>query len=219
MNGGNVCRKEYPFISERMGVWREIVRYLLKDIGEVDSVLELGAGYCDFINQFPADKKICIDQEIEMKEFAAKEVDFRVGDAVMCLDSLSTSVDLVFASNFLEHLSQEQHTQLMPRLYQFLNDEGKLVLIQPNYNLCQKNYFDDETHQTIFSDENIMSFLEKYGFEVVKLVPGLLPFSMKSKLPKWPWLVRCYLFSPIKPKAAQMYVIAKKKDKTCGMVK
>jgi hypothetical protein len=33
---------------------------------------------------------------------------------------------------------------------------------------------------------------------------------MKSRLPKWPILVRLYLHSPVRPLGAQMYVVAER---------
>ena len=33
---------------------RAIAEFVARDVGPVDSVVELGAGYCDFINQYPA---------------------------------------------------------------------------------------------------------------------------------------------------------------------
>lgn len=203
--------QEYPFITERRGVWREIVRYVSYDLGSIESILEIGAGYCDFINNYPAKKRICVELNIERKQFAAPGVDFRCGDACRLMNDLDMKVDTVFASNFLEHLTEDQHAELMPEIFNALSINGKLVLIQPNYRLCSKHYFDDKTHQTIFSDENIKPFLAKYGFEIIKIIPGLLPFSMKSRLPKWPLLVRLYLNSPVRPSAAQMYVVAKKR--------
>ncbi len=203
--------QEYPFIAERRGVWREIVRYISYDIGPIERILEIGSGYCDFINEYPAQKKICFELNPERKKFAAPDVDFRCGDAVSLMRALEVKIETVFASNFLEHLTENQHEELMPGIYDALCENGKMVLIQPNYRLCPKNYFDDKTHQTIFSDENIKPFFEKYGFKVIKIVPGLLPFSMKSRLPKWPLLVRLYLNSPIRPNAAQMYVVAQKR--------
>jgi len=85
-----------------------------------------------------------------------------------------------------------------------------LILLQPNHRRCAEHYWDDPTHRTVFSDVNITPFLARHGFGVVKLIPGLLPFSMKSRLPKWPLLVRLYLWSPFKPLGAQMYVVARK---------
>ncbi len=36
-----------------------------------------------------------------------------------------------------------------------------------------------------------------------------LPFSMRSRVPKWPWLVRLYLRLPFKPMAGQMLLVAR----------
>ncbi len=207
--------KHYPHLSYRTGVWQEIVRYIGSDIlttGNIlDTCVELGAGYCDFINQFPALTKICYEQNKEMEKFALPDIDFRCQDAVYLSGLEDDSIDLLFASNFLEHLNDKEHEILLPRIYDALKQNGKLVLIQPNYRLCSTTYFDDETHQSVFDDINIQSFLVKYGFEICKITPGLLPFSMKSRMPKWPILVRLYLNSPIRPNSAQMYVIAQKR--------
>lgn len=203
--------QEYPFIIERKGIWQEIVKFISYDLGPVEKIVEIGAGYCDFINNFPAKNKICFELNPERKKFAAQDVDFRCGDAVSLMKNFELKVNAVFASNFLEHLTEKQHSELMPYIYNALVENGKLVLLQPNYRLCANRYFDDETHQTIFSDENIDSFLKIFGFKAIKIVPGLLPFTMKSRLPKWPLLVRLYLNSPLRPRAAQMYIVAQKR--------
>ena len=200
----------YPYLKSRAGVWSEIVRYVQKDTGEIHTLVELGTGYCDFINQFPAKQKIGYDIRPEIAQFAGPAVDLRIGNAVGLPGISNNSVDLVFASNFMEHLSKEDLGILLPRISEVLTRRGMLILIQPNYRLCPDHYFDDETHQTIFSDKNIVPFLEEYGFRILKLIPGLLPLSMKSRLPKRAFLVRLYLRSPIKPLACQMYVVAEK---------
>jgi len=201
-------KKQYPYLAGRRGVWRELVRFISKNCGQVDTVLEIGPGYCDFINQFPASIKICFEQNESMAEYAATDVDFRCEDAVTLNGVPDDSIDLVFASNVLEHLNKDQLQTIMPRIGQILKQTGWLILIQPNYRLCQERYFDDETHQTIFSDNNIVAFLEQYNFTVTRLIPRFLPFSMKGRLPKWPLLVRLYLASPFKPMAGQMFVMA-----------
>jgi SAM-dependent methyltransferase len=199
-----------PYLKSRRGVWKEIVRYVQKDAGEIYTLVELGTGYCDFINQFPARRKIGYDIRPEMLQFAGIEVDLRIESAIRLSGLQDSSVDLVFASNFMEHLRQKELNILLPRISDVLSHRGRLILIQPNYRLNPDHYFDDETHQTVFSDENIRPFLEEYGFRVLKLIPGFLPFSMKSRLPQWPFLVRLYLKSPIKPLAGQMYIVAEK---------
>jgi len=200
----------YPYLKFRKGVWKEIVRYIQKDTGKIHTLIELGTGYCNFINQFPAKKKIGYDLNPEMQKFANSDVDLRIEDATMLYDIADQSADIIFASNFMEHLDKDELDRLLPRIRDILKKDGRLILLQPNYRLCAEHYFDDKTHQTIFSDDNITEFLNQYKLSVIKLIPGLLPFSMKSRLPKWPFLVKLYLMSPIKPMAAQMYVIAER---------
>jgi SAM-dependent methyltransferase len=198
----------YPFLKGRRRVWREIVRFVQRDAPSAHTVIELGAGYCDFINQFPARRKIAFDLNPEMARFAAPEVDLRTGEATTLPGIPSRSVDLVFASNFLEHLRQDELDVLLPRIRCVLAPGGRLILIQPNYRLCADRYFEDPTHQTIFDDASIAKLLATQGFRVLRLEPGVLPLSMRSHLPHWGCLTRLYLCSPIKPMAAQMYVVA-----------
>jgi SAM-dependent methyltransferase len=182
-----------------------------KDAGEPSTVLELGAGYCDFINQFPAERKVAFDLNPEMRKFAAPDVDLRIRDAVLLPGIDDGSVDLVFASNFLEHLEVEQVHLMLSAIERVLRPGGRFILIQPNFRLCAAHYFDDPTHKTIFSDKNIITCLTAHNLGVKKAVPGFMPFSMKSSLPKWPFLVRLYLLSPVKPFAAQMYIVAERR--------
>ncbi len=202
--------EQYPYLKFRVGVWREIVRYIHRDVGTVPLVVELAAGFCDFINQYPAQKKICYEINPDMKRWAGADIEMRCENALSVGGMDDASVDLVFASNFLEHLDEKDLDKLIPRIYKVLRPAGKLVLLQPNYRLCKDHYFDDPTHLTVFSDEKMGEFLGEYGFSINKIIPGFLPFSMKSRLPKWPFWVRLYLASPIKPSAAQMYVVAVK---------
>jgi len=59
----------------------------------------------------------------------------------------------------------------------------------------------------------VATIVEPHGFRMVKVVPGLLPLTMNSRTPKWPLLVRLYLSLPVRPLAAQMYVVA---ERSCG---
>ena len=205
------CLGNYPFLQFRKGVWQAIIHYIQKDVKSIKTLIELGAGYGDFINQFPAEKKLAFDLNEKMKPFFERNVEFYSEDATGIAHLSKECADLVFASNFLEHLSHDTLKCLMPLVHRVLRPGGYLVLLQPNYRLCRDRYFEDTTHLTVFSDDTMVDFLSKYGFHVIKLIPGLLPFSMKSRLPKWPILVRMYLLSPFKPLAAQMYIVAKRR--------
>ncbi len=204
-------QQRYPFLEYRTKVWLEIIHYISRDCPNVEHLLELGPGYCDFINHFPAAQKSCVDRNESMMHYATPGVRFMCEDAGQLSAIADSSLDLVFASNFLEHLGEEEHGILLPNIHRALSATGRLVLIQPNYRLNPDHYFDDPTHRTIFSDLNIAAFLERFSFKVIKLIPRFLPFSMKTRLPKWPILVRLYLASPVRPFAGQMYIIAQKR--------
>lgn len=208
MSAPNPYLGAYPELPGRRAVWGAIARYVRRDAPEVGTLVELGAGYCDFLNQFPAKRKIGFDLNPEMRRFAAADVELRIESALALPGVAPASVDLLFASNFLEHLGGEELDELLPAIRRALAPHGRLILLQPNHRLCAAHYFDDPTHRTIFDDANIGEWLARHGLSVVRLVPGLLPFSMNSRLPKWGWLTRLYLSLPFRPLAAQMYVVA-----------
>ncbi len=210
MTDANPYRGAYPRLASRRGVWKEIARFVRRDAPTADTLVELGPGYCDFINQFPARRKIGFELNAEMAAYAGSDVELRIESAVELSDVLPRTVDLVFASNFLEHLAEKELQVLLSNVRRVLVPGGRLILLQPNYRLCPDRYFDDPTHQTVFDDRNIGAWLSRHGLRVVRLVPGLLPFSMQSRSPKWPILVRMYLHCPIRPWAAQMYVVAER---------
>ncbi|MCU1279366.1 MAG: Methyltransferase type 11 [bacterium] len=210
MTDSNPYVGAYPWLARRRGVWREIVRYVKKDAPGAETVLELGAGYCDFINQFPAPRRLAFDLNPEMKAYAEKGVDLRIEDCTNLPGVEPQTVDFVFASNFLEHFAADEADVLLSSIARVLRRGGRIALLQPNYLRCADRYFDDPTHKTIFDHRNVAGILERHGFRIVKLEPGLLPFSMNNRAPKWPLLVRLYLMSPVRPLAAQMYVVAER---------
>ena len=71
-----------PYLNERRVVWREISRYVAKDVPEAKGVAELGAGYCDFINTFDAPERIAFDLNPHMAAHVDDAVRLFVGNAL-----------------------------------------------------------------------------------------------------------------------------------------
>jgi hypothetical protein len=72
------------------------------------SVVEIGAGYCDWINHVRAPRRLAVDIWPGVARFAAAGVDTAVRDAADGLRSLGeASFDNVLASNVLEHFSAD----------------------------------------------------------------------------------------------------------------
>ncbi len=201
----------YVWNNDRQVVWKEIVRFLSDFIPVHGTVLDVGAGYCDFINTISAKHKIALDYSPDCKNFASKDVRVIQSPVTDMTQIENNSVDLIFASNLFEHLSDDELALTMGEVKRTLKTHGRLVLMQPNYRLSYKTYFDDPTHKKVFSDLALRSFLISHDFEIIKMMPRFLPFSLKSRpgiIPLFPWLVRAYLHSPIKLFAGQMLFVA-----------
>lgn len=205
----------YTFDPRRSLIWKEIVRYESKFIPN-GAVVDLGAGYCDFINNVLAEKKYAVDTSSELENYAAPGI-VKINQAAWNLHEIpNASVDIVHASNLFEHFTDEELDRVMKEVKRVLKVGGRLILMQPNYRLAAKNYFDDPTHKKVFSDGALESFLISHDMKIILKKPRFLPFSMKSNsslIPNLliPLIVRAYIYSPFKPFAGQMLFISEKK--------
>lgn len=182
--------------------------YFQRLIGPEFHVLELGAGYANFINNIRCRTRTAVDIWPGLPEHVQSEVTARVGPVTDLGFLPDASVDFVFASNLFEHLTQAQFAGVLAQLRTKARAGATLNILQPNYRRAYREYFDDYTHVAIYSDVSLCDFLEAHGWRVVQCVPGFLPFSLKSGLPVWPWLIRLYLRLPWRPLAKQMLVRA-----------
>lgn len=209
-NYKNYTKTRFVFDRNRKAVWKEIAGYLGRWT-RAGTVVELGSGYCDFINSVRAEKKIAVDKHINPKEYCSKEVTPIFGGYEKIAKILPDgSVDMFLMSNFLEHLEFEEASKCLELVYRKLKKSGRVIIIQPNYRHSSKNYFDDYTHRVAWSDTGLKEFLKAKKFRIIRIEPKFMPFSMKSKLPKNKLLVRMYLRLPIRLFAGQMLIIGEK---------
>ncbi len=194
----------------RAGVWRVICDYLQRFMRPDGVVLDLGAGYCDFINQVAAAEKHAVDVAPGFTAHAAAGVQTHVQSAVDLQSLAAAHFDTVLASNLLEHLTHAELAQLAAGVRRILRPGGLFILIQPNYRYAYREYFDDYTHVTVFSEVSLTDFLVAQGFAVVHVEPRFLPLTLKQRGPKPQWLVRLYLALPYRPLAGQMLVIVRR---------
>jgi SAM-dependent methyltransferase len=196
--------------SNRKKVWKKLTPYFQQFVDENDCILEVGAGYCYFINQIVAKRKIAVDTFEDLAKFSASDVEAHITDARKLEFLEKNSVDVIFASNFLEHFDWSDLSVLAQEFSRVLKQNGKVIVMQPNFRLCYKNYFDDFTHRAIFTDQSILDWFKNFGFTATVQSPRFMPFSIKSNLGSLHWLIPAYLQSPIKPLAGQMMFVFQK---------
>jgi SAM-dependent methyltransferase len=172
------------------------------------SVLDVGAGYCDFINYVRAERRVALDANPDFRAYANAGVQFEVGDCTDLSRFPAESFDVAFASNLVEHLARPDARLLLRGLRRLLTPGGRLILVQPNFRLRPNEYFDDYTHISIYTDRSLCGFLRSEGFDILEVKPKFLPMTFQSRLSIGSHLVPIYLRSPIKPLAGQMLIVA-----------
>jgi hypothetical protein len=200
----------FSYDARRSVLWQTLCdSYFRGLVAPDDCVLELGAGYGDFINNIQCRQRIAVDVWDGFLKYIDKDVRARVS-SVTSLDFLEEdTIDFVFASNLFEHLTQEELVRVIAALKKKVKHGGTLNILQPNFRYAYRDYFDDYTHKTIYTDVGLSDLLSAQGLTVFERHARFLPLTIRSRLPVVPLLIRLYLSSPIKPFAKQMFVRAR----------
>lgn len=201
---------------EKNLMWKVLCKnYIQKFVDKNDTVIDLGAGYCEFINNIECKKKIAVDLNRDTKKFAEKEVKV-IGVSIFKLPAIyNNSADVVFLSNVLEHLgSKDDVVNLLYRVNKILRKNGKIILLQPNIDLTKEAYWDFIDHKVALNTKSIKEVLEITGFEVSVFIKKFLPFTTKDRhFPMSTFLLSIYLRLPqfLRPLAGETFVVAVKK--------
>jgi SAM-dependent methyltransferase len=194
---------------KRDAIWKPIVRYLQRYVPENAKILELGAGYCSFINQIEGVEKHALDKSNIIKNYASADVKTHIQDCTN-LGSFHTGYfDAVFSSFLFEHLSREQLNTVLKHLRRIIRKDGVIITLLPNFKLIYRHYFDDYTHLQVFSHVSFADFMVSQGFEVSEVQARFLPYSFKSKFPKSALLTSLYLRLKWRPFAGNMLIVAR----------
>jgi SAM-dependent methyltransferase len=177
-------------------LWRVICETFFSNyVPEDGCVLDLGAGYCDFVNNIHARHRIAVDLNPDTARFAAPGVEVhqlpleRLSEAVE-----PETVDLAFASNVFEHLrGPDALLKVLANVRRVLRPGGRIVIMQPNVRLVGGAFWDFFDHTLPLSERGMTEALEVAGLRVVECRARFLPYTTKSRLPQWAFLVRLYL--------------------------
>jgi dolichol-phosphate mannosyltransferase len=201
--------------ARKARVWKVLYqRVFAQWIHRDDTVVDLGAGFCEFINAAHAKRRIAVDLNADTRSLAAPGVEVEAASA-SDLGFLSTgSVDVVFSSNFLEHLAdKEEVSGVVREALRVLKTGGTLILLGPNVRLIPGVYWDFFDHHVPLSDRSMCELLAITGFDLIRVEPRFLPYTTRSALPQAPWLVALYLI--LRPLSSailgkQFLIVAKK---------
>jgi ubiquinone/menaquinone biosynthesis C-methylase UbiE len=194
--------------KKRKTLWSVLASHISKKYIQPDyAVVELGAGWCDFINNIDSHRRLAVDVWEGLKDQAGPGVECLVHDATVLPTIENGTIDVIFASNFVEHLTQEEFRKGLEEWHRVLKPGGRLILVQPNFRYAFKRYFDDYTHISIWTHTSLVDFVCSKNWTLEKTIPKFMPLSIKTKLPVSKFLIKSYLLSPVKPFAGQMMMV------------
>lgn len=181
-------------------LWQVLVRHFLQKYVKADAdVLDIGGGYGEFINHIQARSKYLIDLNPDAKKCAAPEVkvwNLNILDPASQRE-LCMTFDIIFISNFFEHLSsKEDLLHVLIFCFTHLKAGGALLVIQPNFKYAFREYYDFIDHHLPLTHLSLQELLQTVGFKIDLLIPRFLPYSTKG-CPASPKLLRLYLKLPL----------------------
>lgn len=185
-------------LQYRNEVWRVLVdSFFQKYVRPTDTVLDLGCGYGEFVNHIAAGTKYGMDLNPRSPEFLAKDVKFLQQDCSTRWALPDDSLDVVFTSNFFEHLPDKLALRnTLQEAHRCLKPGGKVVALGPNIKYVQGAYWDFWDHFLCLTEMSLGEGLENNGYRVVESHARFLPYSMVNA-PRYPVaLIRAYLALP-----------------------
>ena len=182
--------------------------YLLKHIFWI-----VGSGWGEFINNVKAARKYAMDFNPDAGRRLSKEIHFIHQDCSTEWQIQSDSLDIVFTSNFLEHLPDKAHVEYtISEAYRCLKHEGLIICLGPNIKYVSGTYWDFWDHYIPITELSLSEILKVKGFSIQLNIPRFLPYSKSNGRTPPLFILKLHLKIPILwPLLVKQFLVAGKK--------
>ena len=195
-------------------VWKMLTAgFFSRWISPAASVLDLGCGYGEFINNIAAGKKFGMDLNPDAARNAAADVTVFQQDCSMPWPTPEGSLDVVFTSNFFEHLPTKAHLErTLQQAWRALRPGGVLIAMGPNIKYVPGAYWDFFDHYIELTELSLAEVLKKCGFAITTMEGRFLPYTMSDGRTYPLAFLRLYLAMPMAWRlfGKQFLVVARK---------
>lgn len=109
----------------------------------------------------------------------------------------TNSADVVFTSNFLEHLPNKQSLDVfLEQVKLVLKPGGRYLILGPNLRYLPGQYWDFYDHHLGLTHVSLCEALKLKGFGIQTCLDKFLPYTTQGALPTHPFFVNMYLKFP-----------------------
>lgn len=166
--------------SYRNRVWQILTaEFFSRWIGPTDSILDLGCGYGEFINNVAGAKKFAMDLNPSSRKQLEPGIEFFEQDCSLAWPLPDDSLDVIFTSNFFEHLPTKHVLQsTLVEAFRCLKPNGRIIALGPNIRHLNGEYWDFFDHYLPLSEKSLAELLTLSGFRIDKSVGRFLPYTM-----------------------------------------
>jgi SAM-dependent methyltransferase len=182
----------------RQRVWVVLTSFFSQWIPAEATVLDLGCGWCEFINAVRCSRKFAMDMNPDARLHAGADVTVLGQDCSEEWKVAAGSLDTVFTSNFFEHLPSKALLQkTILQAHRALRPGGRLIALGPNIKYVGGAYWDFFDHYLALTEESLSEVLRNCGFEIRVCWPRFLPYTMSNGGEYPIWILRGYLSLPM----------------------
>ncbi|MHA6236538.1 class I SAM-dependent methyltransferase [Pseudomonas fluorescens group sp. PF-69] len=201
-------------LPRKNAIWKVICgSFIQKYVKSTDTVVDVACGYGEFLNNIKAKRKIAVDLNPDAKSFLSPEIEFNLCKATELSSLIKNTADVVFTSNFLEHLPDKRTLdEFLDEVKLALKPGGKYIILGPNLRYLPGQYWDFYDHHLGLTHLSLSEALQLKGFKITTCIDKFLPFTTQGALPTHPLLVKIYLSFPFAWKllGKQFYIVAEK---------
>lgn len=180
-------QREYAFRFRESAAYREAVwqalceGFFARYIDEQSVLLDLGAGWGEFSRNARARQKYAMDLNPDCGARVAGHAQFLHQDCSATWPLADDALDVVFTSNFLEHLpSKALIDKTLAEAFRCLKRGGKIVCLGPNVRHVPGAYWDYWDHHVPITERSMAEALQLQGFRTVEMIDRFLPYTMSD---------------------------------------